>query len=110
MILFRYQYKNLTWKSVGSVQGNNVLNLPDSFSELKVDILGKGYSYSLDFIYEQLSSSVKSYIMGYGAVASNTGAGLACFCILDVSKTSMNIRAHKEDNALANSTLTVFYR
>lgn len=104
------QNKNLTWKTLGSVTSNNVINLPESFSEIKADVLGKSYSYSFNFILEQLNpSSERSYIDGYGTVNSN-GQALSSYCILKISRTKAYIIAYMEDSAQYIPTLTIFYR
>ena len=107
---FDEQNKNLTWKTLGSVTSNNVINLPESFSEIKADVLGNNYSYSFNFILEQLNpSSERSYIDGYCALNSN-GQAVSSYCILNISRTKAYIMAYMEDSAQPIPTLTIFYR
>ena len=99
---------SLQWKSLPSVVGTSVIDLPSEYSEFIVDIKVNEYnSFTFSFIKNQLTDTMHPYNNGFW-LNSNNGAK----CGVMVSKTQVQLNDVRlgEGQYETSSTVSVYYR
>ena len=99
---------SLQWKSLPSVVGTSVIDLPSDYSEFIVDIKVNEYNnFTFSFIKNQLTDTMQPYNNGFWL---NTTNGAKCGVMISKTQVQLNDVRLGESSYETNSTVTVHYR
>jgi hypothetical protein len=104
---------NLTWKLLKQVSGSTVVDLPNSISELYIDVMGRDNTGNYYRIYSfniipRIENVERLYTQGYGY------GGADNLCVLYMSANSsalfLSILMENSVNETSNALVTVYYK